>query len=718
MTEPLLLPSDPESRIRHAYGRLSEAERKLADLVLGRGRALLGYSATELAGLAGTSKSTAARFFRSLGYAGYGDFRQAVRAAQVPPSPLERMEPPRRKEGLGEQFKAHLRDDALRLQEWAETLPDAQMEAALERLSRARKVWVVGYRHSHVTAFYAQALLSQVRGDVLTLNDAAGREADLLASASDKDVVLAVDFRRRSLRLPRTLAAARSAGAQVLVLTDAPFSALALQAQVVLRCAASHPQGLFDSYVCAMSVVNFLAAALAQRQRHSTHQRLERIERLHVALNDLESLGATPVVPAVPLKDRMTAPLPFPSVTCLINPARDRSAPYGPHRQAILGAEALARAEQELSQWEGHAPTPLHRLPALAEVLDVAEVHYKDEGGRFGLGSFKALGGAYAVARLLCRELGARLGRTLGTRDLLSPAVRAQCAEITVTCATDGNHGRSVAWGAQRFGCRCVIYVHATVSEGREQAIAHYGAEVVRTPGNYDDAVRQADADARAHGRFVISDTSYPGYMDVPRDVMQGYQLMVHEAAQALAQRPTHVFVQAGVGGLAAAVCAYFWERDGGQRPTCVVVEPDRADCLMQSARAGQLTAVTGDIDTLMAGLACGEVSHLAWDILEPGADAFCVIPDAAAPAAMRLMAHPLGRDPVVVAGESAVAGVAAAVAACQDLATRAALGLTAESRLLFFGSESATDPALYAALVGESAASVAARAAAQDRAA
>ena len=404
-------------------------------------------------------------------------------------------------------------------------------------------------------------------------------------------------------------------------------------------------------------------------------------------------------------------PLPTLALSCFDNPARDRTQAYGARRTEILGQAALAQARQALSHWQGYAVTPLHSLPALAQALGVAAVHYKDEGGRFGLGSFKALGGAYAVARLLCRELGARLGRTLSSQDLLAPEVRALCADITVTCATDGNHGRSVAWGAQLFGCRCVIYIHATVSEGRKQAIAKYGADVVRTAGNYDDAVRQADSDAKLHGRFVISDTSYPGYMDVPRDVMQGYQLMVDEVATQLAQRPTHIFVQAGVGGLAAAVCAYFWERDGAERPVFVVVEPDRADCLAQSGKAGAITAVTGDLDTVMAGLACGEVSHLAWEILEKGTDAFAVISDQAAVAAMRLMAHPLQNDPVVVAGESAVAGVAAAVAACQSAEARARLALTADSRILFFGSEAATDPVLYEELVGESAASVQQRA-------
>ena len=413
-----------------------------------------------------------------------------------------------------------------------------------------------------------------------------------------------------------------------------------------------------------------------------------------------------------------TASLPAIAVETFANPAANRMEPYGARRTEILGADALALAQRELSQWQGYALTPMHSLPALAAALNVACVHYKDEGWRFGLGSFKALGGAYAVARLLCRELSARLGRKLTTQDLLTPELRALCAAFTVTCATDGNHGRSVAWGAQLFGCQCVIYIHATVSEGRKNAIALYGAQVVRTAGNYDDAVRQADLDAKQHDRFVISDTSYPGYMDVPRDVMQGYQLMVEEAATQLEQRPTHIFVQAGVGGLAAAVCGYFWERDGGDRPIYVVVEPDKADCLTQSARAGQLTAVTGDIDTLMAGLACGEVSHLAWEILEQGADAFCVIADDAAVGAMRLLARPLGNDPVIVAGESAVAGVAAAIGVSQSAAARLQLGLRADSRILFFGSEAATDPVLYAQLLGESAEAVAQRAAEQGRAA
>lgn len=403
----------------------------------------------------------------------------------------------------------------------------------------------------------------------------------------------------------------------------------------------------------------------------------------------------------------MTTSLPSIALDCFLNQARNRTEPYG-ERRAILSAAALGQAQGAITRWPGYAPTPLVDLSAFARELGVASLHYKDEGTRFGLGSFKALGGAYAVARLLCRELSARLRRPVDFDALLGDLdVRLAAQRITVTCATDGNHGRSVAWGAQMFGCACVIYIHATVSEGRRAAIERYGARVVRTSGNYDQSVQQADADARTQGWFVISDTSYPGYMDVPRDVMQGYQLMVHEAVSALPQWPTHVFVQAGVGGFAAAVCAYFWERDAAHRPMFVVVEPERAACLLASARAGTPVAVTGDLDTLMAGLACGEVSLLAWEILAHGADAFCSVSDDAAVALMRRLARPQGGDPVIVAGESAVAGLAAAVGAMQDAGARAALGLGAQSRLLFFGSEADTDPQLYAQLVGATSATV-----------
>lgn len=403
----------------------------------------------------------------------------------------------------------------------------------------------------------------------------------------------------------------------------------------------------------------------------------------------------------------MTAILPGVRLQYTANPAFRPDAGYGPAQLAVLGGEAYTRAATEIRNWPGYAPTPLRDLQGLARRAGVAQFLYKQEAGRFGLGSFKALGGAYAVSRLLLRELAVQLGRDdLTVQDLLSGEHRALTQAMTVTCATDGNHGRSVAWGAQRFGCQCVIYIHATVSDGRKLAIEQYGAQVVRTPGNYDDSVRQAAEDAARLSRFVVSDTSYPGYMDVPKDVMQGYAVMADEALQQVRQAgdgalPTHVFLQGGVGGLAAAVCAHFWEQLGARRPRFVVVEPDKAACLYESAKAGKPVAVHGELDTVMAGLACGEVSLLAWEILHPGVQAFLTIDDASALETMRLLADPRHGDAPLVAGESAVAGLTGCLAALADPSVSQALGLDARSRVLFLGSEGATDPVLYERIVG-----------------
>ena len=328
---------------------------------------------------------------------------------------------------------------------------------------------------------------------------------------------------------------------------------------------------------------------------------------------------------------------------------------------------------------------------------------HKDESGRFGLRSFKALGGAYAVANVLRRKVAEATGRTaIASRDLLSDEFRAVVADATVTCATDGNHGRSVAWGAQLFGCRCVIFVHENVSQGRRDAIARYGAEVREVQGNYDDAVRHAAATAAANGWTVVSDTSYPGYRDIPLDVMHGYGVMAIEVAQRFADAPpTHVFAQAGVGALAAAVCASFWLRWGADRPRFVVVEPTRADCVLQSLAAGRPVVVSGSLDTVMAGLACGEVSELAWEILRAGADAAAAVDDSYALEAMRVLARPAAGDPPIVAGETGGAGLAVLLAACDHPELRTTLGLDARSRVLLLGSEGDTDAAIYREVVG-----------------
>jgi diaminopropionate ammonia-lyase len=253
-----------------------------------------------------------------------------------------------------------------------------------------------------------------------------------------------------------------------------------------------------------------------------------------------------------------------------------------------------------------------------------------------------------------------------------------------------------------------VIFVHGGVSRARVAAIERYGAEVRRVAGNYDDSVRHAARVAAERGWTVVSDTSYAGYTDIPRDVMQGYAVLAHEALEQMrGEPPTHVFVQGGVGGLAAAVAAYFWERFGARRPHLTVIEPDRADCLLRSARAGSPQSVGGDLDTVMAGLACGEPSLLAWQILRCAADAFASIPDDAALDAMRRLAAPPAADPPIVGGESGVAGLAGLIALASDSGARARLGLGAASSVFVIGSEGDTDPELYARIVGRTAAQV-----------
>lgn len=379
-----------------------------------------------------------------------------------------------------------------------------------------------------------------------------------------------------------------------------------------------------------------------------------------------------------------------PPVDFLLNTKVDRSMPYGGAELAVLGGKAYVEAKRIITSWPGYAPTPLLSLSRIAVLAGIGALYYKDEGPRFGLGSFKALGGAYAVNRL-AREWKQRDGR--------------DSSQLTVTCATDGNHGRAVAWGASQVGCKCVVFVHELVSAGRVAAMERYGAKVCRVPGNYDDAVHHAATAAKQNGWTVVSDTSYAGYTEIPRQVMQGYALLMDEALQQLpsADAPTHVFVQGGVGGLAAALAAHLWETGGANRPRLIVVEPDKADCLLRSCRAGSLQIVMGKLDTLMAGLACGKPSLIAWEMLQKAADAFMSIRDSDAVACMRLLAEPPEGDPCVVAGESGVAGLAGMLAVAGDQNIRAALGMDEDSRVLVIGTEADTDPELYAELVGAS---------------
>ncbi|MCP8937539.1 diaminopropionate ammonia-lyase [Alsobacter sp. SYSU M60028] len=366
-----------------------------------------------------------------------------------------------------------------------------------------------------------------------------------------------------------------------------------------------------------------------------------------------------------------------------------------------LGPAGRARVQDYLAACPRHRPTPLVALPGLAARLGLGALFVKDEGQRLGLGSFKALGGAYAVMRLVIAAAEAALGRTLRPEELQSEAVRLVAAGMTMACATDGNHGRSVAAGARLAGCRSVVFVHQGVSQARADAIAGFGAEIRRVAGSYDDSVVEAARQAAAQGWTVVSDTSWEGYEDIPLDVMQGYTVLAGEAFDALPDAPTHIVLQAGVGGLAAAVAMHASEVYGPRAPRIVVVEPARAACLLASARAGRPTVVPHDEPTVMAMLECYEPSRLAFEILAARAHAFVAAPEERAVEAMRALALPQDGDPAIVAGESGGAGLAGLLECLADEKASAALGLGPDARVLLVVSEGATDPALYARLTG-----------------
>ncbi len=300
------------------------------------------------------------------------------------------------------------------------------------------------------------------------------------------------------------------------------------------------------------------------------------------------------------------------------------------------------------------------------------------------------------MARLIAREVERATGRDAVTSaDLLRGEGRTVASGVTVACATDGNHGRAVAWSARMFGSRSVVYVASHVSPYREAAIAGFGAEVVRSAGNHDDAVREMAAAARDAGWRVVTQSASATDPQVPRDILSGYGALMAEVAPQLPpdEAPSHVFVPAGVGGLAASVAAFCADRWGPGGPRVVSVEAAAADSVFRSVGAGRMVRVTGALETVMGGLAAGEVSPVAWPSLYRGLDAAMAIRDAAAVDTLRLLRAPPGGDRPVAAGETGVAALAAALLAAGDDAARRALGMDGDSTVLAIGTEGVTDP-------------------------
>jgi diaminopropionate ammonia-lyase len=329
-------------------------------------------------------------------------------------------------------------------------------------------------------------------------------------------------------------------------------------------------------------------------------------------------------------------------------------------------------------------PTPLQPLPALASRLGIEMLWVKDESSRFGLNAFKSLGVRYAIDRL---ERNGALSRG-----------------ATLVCASAGNHGRAVARAARDRGLRARVYMSASAAEAPVRAIASEGAEVTRVDGTYDEAVRVMAEEAARNEWTIISDTSWPGYDEIPRLIMLGYTRLVAEVGRQIEEPPHVVFAQGGVGGLVCGVACGLMRHFPAERPRLVACEPLHAACLLASARTGRVVKIADSFDTIMASLGCAEPSPAAWPAIAVLTDAFVAIPDDESIAAMRALARPDEHDPPVEAGPSGACGLGVLTAVMRepDLASvREHVGLTQRSHVLVINSEGATDPELYRQLVG-----------------
>jgi diaminopropionate ammonia-lyase len=352
------------------------------------------------------------------------------------------------------------------------------------------------------------------------------------------------------------------------------------------------------------------------------------------------------------------------------------------------------------------SPTPLYLLSSLAGELQVGGILVKDESCRFGLNAFKALGASYAIYRFLCDEWHAAGRPLFAVADLLAGRVIAP-GTYTFCTATDGNHGRAVAWTAKRLLQKAVIYMPNNATAARVAAIRSEGAKVVVVDGNYDDAVSAAKRDAAHNGWQVIADTAYAGYLAIPTHIMAGYLTIFREIDRQLQSLNSpgidYVFVQAGVGSLAAAAAWYYVNRGAAARPRLICVEPLDAACFVASAESGKLTTVVGKGHSIMAGLDCPTPSLLAWPLIRDSFDLFLAIGDDYAVDAMRRFYYPAGSDPRVVSGESGAAGLAGLTALLTDPALAAAkeeIAITGDSHILLINTEGATDPDHFAKVV------------------
>ena len=352
----------------------------------------------------------------------------------------------------------------------------------------------------------------------------------------------------------------------------------------------------------------------------------------------------------------------------------------------------------------GYQPTPLYALDELAALFGVDKILVKDESQRFGLNAFKMLGGSYAIARLLCEKYGLAI-EELSLNDLKTCITE----KMTFATTTDGNHGRGVAWAAKQLGQNAVVYMPKGSAQERVDAILRLGAECIVTDMNYDDTVRFTMQTAQKNGWEVVQDTAWDGYTKIPTWIMQGYATLADEAVEQMSAmgvtRPTHVFLQGGVGALAGGVLGYLVDVYGARNLHSVIVEPELADCLYRSGVKGQIVNVGGEMATIMAGLACGEPNPLGWEVLRNCATQFISCQDAVAALGMRVLGNPLGNDPRVISGESGAVGLGILAAVHhhpQRDALMNKLQLDSHSVVLVISTEGDTDVKHYREVVWE----------------
>lgn len=379
------------------------------------------------------------------------------------------------------------------------------------------------------------------------------------------------------------------------------------------------------------------------------------------------------------------------------------------HNLPIMSVEETQKARTFHESFPQYNKTPLTKLENMADYLGVGELFIKDESYRFGLNAFKVLGGSYSMARYIAQETGKDVSE-LPYSVLTSDKLHDEFGTATFFTATDGNHGRGVAWAANKLRQNAVVHMPKGTTQTRLENIAKLGAKVDIQDLNYDDCVRLAAKEAAETERGVIvQDTAWDGYEEIPSWIMQGYGTMAMEAAEQLkeqgVERPTHIFVQAGVGSLAGAVVGFFSNLYKDNPPTFVVVEAEAAACLYKGAAAGdgQPRIVDGDMQTIMAGLACGEPNTISWDILKNHVKVFVAAPDWVAAQGMRMLAAPIKGDTAITSGESGAApfGALAAIMTMDDLKDlRKELGLDKNSKLLVFSTEGDTDPIRYKNIV------------------